>query len=251
MKYVLLISYDGFAYHGWQVQRDRVTIAGTMIQAFTSIFDAPVRLIGASRTDAGVHALGQVALVDADIAFEPEVLRTIWNRRLPRDIHIRACIKASDDFSPFKGIEQKTYYYHFFTERPLPFYARYGLKCTRHVNIDRLKEALQLFVGTHDFRSFCTGFEKENTVRTIDSIDVIYVKQYQAYRIVMQGKGFLHHMLRRIVGACLYTAMYSERTLDELVVALKACNPHQQLPNAHAHGLLLRRIVYQNIRWNV
>lgn len=251
MKYVLLMSYDGFDYHGWQVQPNRVTIAGTLQQAFTSIFNAPLRLVGASRTDAGVHALGQVALVDTPAEMEPNALMTIWNRRLPRDIHIRSCIQAPDDFFPFAHVVQKTYYYHFFTHRPLPFYARYGLKCTRPVAIDRLEEGLALFVGTHDFRSFCTGFEQENTVRTIDTIKVIYVPQFQAYRIVVQGKGFLHHMIRRIVGACLYTAMYPDRSCEQLVAALHACNPHQQLPNAHAHGLLLRRIVYQNLRWNV
>lgn len=250
MKFVILISYDGFDYHGWQFQPRRPTIAGVMQQAFTSIFNTHVRLVGASRTDAGVHALGQVALVETQTALEPLELMNIWNRRLPRDIHIRACINAPDEFSPFKNVIQKTYYYHFFAHRPLPFYARYGLKCTRPVNIDRLQEGLNLFVGTHDFRSFCTG-ENHDTVRTIDKIQVVWVPQFQAYRIVVQGKSFLHHMIRRIVGACLYTAMYSERSCEQLVEALHACNPHQRLPNAHAHGLLLRRIVYQNMRWKV
>lgn len=251
MKYVLLVSYDGFDYHGWQVQRDKVTIAGIMGQAFTSIFDTKVRLVGASRTDAGVHALGQVVLADASVEFNPAALMDIWNRRLPRDIHIRSCIQAPDDFFPFKQVVQKTYYYHFFTQRPLPFFARYGLKCTRPVNIDRLQEGLALFVGTHDFRSFCTGCEQKDTVRTIDDIKVIYVPQYQAYRIVVRGKSFLHHMIRRIVGACLYTAMYPDRSCSQLAEALAACDAHQPLPNAQAHGLLLRRIVYQNLRWTL
>lgn len=251
MKYVILVAYDGFDYHGWQYQPQRKTIAGTLKQVFESTFNVPVRLVGASRTDAGVHALGQVVLVDATTAMDPQVVMEIWNRRLPRDIHIRSCIKAPDDFFPFKAVLQKTYYYHFFTRRPLPFYARYGLKCMRPVNIDRLQEGLSLFVGTHDFRSFCTGLEQKDTVRTIDAIKVIFVPQYQAYRIVVQGKSFLHHMIRRIVGACLYTAMYPNRTCQQLIDALYACNPHQQLPNAHPHGLLLRRIVYQDLRWNI
>lgn len=251
MKYVVRLSYDGFDYHGWQFQPNRVTIAGILHHEFESIFNTPVRLIGASRTDAQVHALGQVALVDTTAEMDPYELMHIWNRRLPRDIHIRSCIVAPHDFFPFSNVVQKTYYYHFFTKRPLPFYARYGLKCTRAVNLDRLQEGLALFVGTHDFRSFCTGFEQDSTVRTIDSISVVFVPQYQAYRIVVQGKSFLHHMIRRIVGACLYTAMYPNRTCEQLREALLARDPHQQLPNAHGHGLLLRRIIYKNLRWEL
>lgn len=249
MKFVILISYDGLNYSGWQMQKKEVTISSILQESFETIFDKDLRLVGASRTDAGVHALGQIALVDTSLEIDKNSLLDCWNKRLPKDINIRAIQLAPENFHPLKNVEKKVYYYHFFLQRPLPFISRYGLLCKHPVDLEKLNEALKIFVGTHDFRSFCTGYEQENTVRTIDEIKVVYLKNFKIYRIIIVGKSFLRHMIRRIVGAALDIAMREDKNVEDIIWALQQKNPHQQLPNAKPHGLLLRRIFYNNLKW--
>ncbi len=249
MKYALLISYDGTEYHGWQSQQHCQTVSDTLANAFKTAFAMDCTLQGASRTDAGVHALGQTAHITTQLDIDPATLRQAWNGRLPRDIHIRDLIIAPDAFHALKNVHEKTYYYHVFVERPLPFVSRYGSICRTPLNIDKLCESLDIFVGTHDFRSFCTGDEQESTIRTINSIDVVYLKAFKTYRIIVRGKSFLRYMIRRIVGAALDCATRPSLSLQALVDALAEKNPQQQLPTAPAQGLLLRKIIYNNLQW--
>jgi tRNA pseudouridine38-40 synthase len=249
VKYVILISYDGLNYNGWQMQKRDTTISSVLHDSYKNIFHTDLRLVGASRTDSGVHALGQVALVDIPLKIDKNVLLSSWNKRLPKDIYIRAIQNAPEDFHPLKNVERKIYYYHFFIQKPLPFISRYGILCKHPIDLEKLNKALNVFVGTHDFRSFCTGYEQENTVRTVELIKVVYLKKFKTYRIIISGKGFLRHMIRRIVGAAFDIAMRDDKTIDDIVWALQQKNPHQQLPNAKPHGLLLRRIFYSNLKW--
>lgn len=251
MKYVLLISYDGTDYHGWQTQHHCVTVSGKLMDAFNDAFAMPVSLQGASRTDAGVHALGQVAHLETDLDLDQDIIKKAWNGRLPRDIMIRNLIKGPDDFHALKNVQEKVYHYHFFLERPLPFIARYGMVCRMRVDFDKLYEGLQIFVGEHDFRSFCTGDEQESTIRTITSIEIVYLKKFKVYRVIVRGKSFLRYMIRRLVGAALDCAMRPSKSIDALRNALEEKNPQQQLPTAPPQGLLLRKITYSSFGWNV
>jgi tRNA pseudouridine38-40 synthase len=250
MRYVLLISYDGTDYHGWQFQQHCQSVSGRMREAFHDAFKRDAALLGASRTDAGVHALGQVAHVDADLDLDATVLMKAWNGRLPRDIIIRDLVKSTQDFHALKNVQEKVYHYHFFLERPLPFIARYGMVCKIPVEREKLEAALQVFVGTHDFRSFCTGDEQETTIRTIDSIELIYLKRFKTFRIEVRGKSFLRYMIRRIVGAALDCAMRPTQTVADIQFALEEKNPQQQLPTAPPEGLLLRKITYTTFTWD-
>ena len=245
MRYKLIIAYDGTDYHGWQVQPDEITVAGTLQNRFYNAFKIACQLIGASRTDAGVHALGQVAECRTEFDLDPEKLRLAWNNILPADIVIRSLEQAEESFKIFRQVDYKIYHYHFFLERPLPFFQRYGWYYWHPVNLDYLHNALQVFVGTHDFRSFCTGDEKENTVRTIRSITVEYVSAYNCYRIVVIGPSFLRYMIRRVVGASLEVASRIDLSMEVLHKALEQKDPRQLLPTAHAKGLLLYKIVYK------
>jgi len=248
MRYILLIAYDGLTYHGWQIQKHCRTIAGTIRAAFKESFHVDVRLVGASRTDTGVHALGQIALVEMPLAIECSVLKKTINGRLPNNIVVRRVGVAPEDFHPLRGVTSKTYFYHFFCEQPLPFIARYGTWFKHPLSIEHIRKGLTIFKGTHDFRSFCTDPQVDSTVRTIDEIRVDYLKWIRTYRIIVQGKGFLHHMIRRILGAVFYAALY-DKDHDVLVRALEERNPYQKLPIAKAHGLLLRRIRYERLLW--
>lgn len=239
-----LISYDGTDYAGWQEQPDKIAVVNMLKNRFKQVFGQEVRIVGSSRTDAGVHALGQVARVETNFDINPDNLLQAWNGRLPQDIHIRSIIPATDNFHPQRNVRQKTYYYHFFDKRPLPIASRFGIHWHLPFDLQKLQESLAIFVGTHDFRSFCTGDEQENTIRTIDSIEYRFIPHYHVHRIVVRGPGFLRYMIRRIVGASLHVASYKKLMPEILVAALAEKNPLQQLPTAPAHGLLLRKIMF-------
>lgn len=244
-SYKLLIAYDGTSYHGWQIQPDAITVAGVLQERFKKVFGHEIHLVGASRTDAGVHALGQVALCTTPISLDPQKLCSAWNGRLPEDIRIRCAQAVPATFHPQRNVQTKTYWYHVFTERPLPGFARYGSWYRFPVSYEKLQAGLKLFEGTHDFRSFCTGDEQESTVRTVTAIRVVRLPRYRAYRIEVQGPGFLRYMIRRMVGAALYVASHDTLSVEEITRTLAACNPLHTLPSAPAQGLVLRKIIYR------
>src|SRR5260221_4370762 len=214
--YKLVIAYDGTDYFGWQDQPEKPSIAASLNKAFAKVFKSEIKVLGASRTDAGVHALGQVARIKTDLAITPEKLKWAWNNALPADIAIRSLELVEDSFNPFCNVAQKIYHYHFFVERPLPFVQRYGYFYPYKIDFDILKESLQFFVGTHDFCAFKSSEDtRENTVRTIDAITIDYLPRYKAYRITVKGQKFLRHMIRRIVGASLAVASSSAKALED------------------------------------
>lgn len=245
--YKLTIAYDGLDYSGWQAQNHKPSIAQALNHAFTKVFKTEMRVLGASRTDAGVHALGQIARIKTDLNISTEKLQWAWNNALPADISIRSLELADDTFNPFCNVEQKIYHYHFFTERPLPFMQRYGYFFPYKLDFELLRAALQVFIGTHDFASFRSSEDvRENTVRTIDTINLEYLPRYKAYRITVKGQKFLRHMIRRIVGASLHVATKDNSALLVLQKVLAARNPAHTLPNAPAQGLMLRKIIYRS-----
>jgi len=244
--YKMVVAYDGTAYHGWQRQPNAITVVQMLEATFKGVFKQEISISGASRTDAGVHALGQVASFSLSMQIAPDRLMFAWNNALPNDILIREMSIVADDFNPRRRVVSKTYHYLFFNERPLPLGQQYGWYYSRPVDLDLLYQALQLFVGTHDFRSFCTGYDMQSTVRRIDSIHLEYDERLQAHRIVVQGPGFLRYMIRRIVGACLAVASKDQFSCQDISIALEKKDPAQLLPNSPAKGLVLHKIVYEN-----
>ncbi len=242
--YKIVVAYDGTNYHGWQFQPNATTVSQVLADAFSAVFFKKVSILGASRTDTGVHAYGQVAIVQSPIHIDAVILRRAWSKALPSDIVIKSVEKLNSLIHPHDGVIQKTYIYHFFTERPMPFVQRYGWFIHRPIDLDVLRSALNVFVGTHDFRSFCSGDDLQDTVKTIDSVDVFYVADWNAYRIEIKGKSFLRYMVRRIVGACLEIASRKHLSLNHLISVFKQTNPCHTLPNAPAKGLILERIEY-------
>ena len=244
-RYKFLVSYDGTDYKGWQEQKTEKTVAGTLKQSFCDVFKKDCSIVGASRTDAGVHADGQVARIRTDLEIDPEQMSNAWNNVLPSDIVIRDIQLITDNFHPFKNVVQKTYWYHLFEQRPLPFSQRFGWYFAPPIDHQKLKEALNVFVGTHDFRSFATDYDKSlNTVRRIDSIDLVFDEQLNAYRICVKGPSFLHHMIRRIVGAAVEVAFKDRLQPNYLREVLAQKNPRQTLQNAPGKGLTLYSIEY-------
>lgn len=246
-SYKIIIAYDGTDYHGWQQQQhDHVTIMHALQKTFYDVFGKRISINGASRTDAGVHALGQVGVFSVDMAIDPKRMKSAWNAILPPAIVIRSIERSDASFNPQRNVDYKIYHYYIFTRQPLPYASRYGYYVRDQLDIEKLKQGLSVFVGTHDFRSFCTLYDKsKNTVRTINSIDVIYIPRYKAYRVVVKGPSFLHFMIRRIVGACIEVATRPDLTIDILRDALVQRDPRQWLPKAPAQGLVLYKIKYK------
>lgn len=247
ITYKLIISYDGTRYHGWQAQPRKATIAGTLEQTFKKLFDSDISVFGASRTDAGVHARGQVAVFSTDIDLPAHRMLFAWNNMLPNDIVITSIEVADPDFHPMYNVKQKTYSYTLYAKRPSPFVARYGWYYHRKMDMDRLEAALAQFLGTHDFRAFCTieDIVIENTVRTIDSINVMYDTELDVYRIEIKGEKFLRYMIRRMIGAAVKVASDEKVPLGIITQTLQKKDPSHTLPNAPACGLTLMNIEYK------
>jgi tRNA pseudouridine38-40 synthase len=249
MFYKMVIAYDGTNFCGWAPQPNQNSVSQFMQKKFQEIFGHTITITGASRTDAGVHALGQVARFQTDIAINTHGLRKAWNARLGDTVFIRSLEAIPTPFNPRTNVSHKTYYYHFFLDRPLPFIAKYGLYHPKKLDLALLEHVLQLFVGTHNFTSFSTGEPiAGNPICTIKSIKLHYFKRFGMYQISVTGNRFLRHMIRRLVGAALLTAKQgSPVTINQVHDALKGENSSHCLPTAPAHGLLLYKIYYKQI----
>lgn len=246
-SYKITVSYDGTNYYGWQVQKARSSIAQALQDTFADVFGSSIELIGASRTDAGVHAMGQIAVFSSGVNITPRRLLFGWNNKLPRDIRILELQEIAAQFHPYRTKTQKTYWYHFFTQAPLPFVARYGWSVHQALDLEKLQECLKVFVGTHDFKAFATLSDSDvrTTIRTIHSINLEYLPEWQAYRIIVVGPGFLQHMIRRIVGACIKVATKKQLSADYLCDMLTNKDTRTVLPTAPARGLMLYKVEYK------
>jgi len=240
----MIVAYDGTAYYGWQEQQREQTVAGTLQACFSRVFHRSVKVVGASRTDAHVHALGQVARFYTDLAIDAKRLKRAWNNALPLDIHIRVLERASDTFHPQHDVVHKRYDYYIFPQRPLPYVARYGWWIRHDIDPARLRSALQTFIGRHDFRSFATGsYHQQSTVCYIQDIQVRWLPRYGAYQIRFFGHRFLQHMIRRLVGAACDVAR-GRRTRHDVIRVLEEKNPRQHFMTAPGRGLFLHHIEY-------
>ena len=170
----LTVAYDGTNYHGWQVQPNAVTIEGKLNEAISELTKETIQVIGASRTDAGVHALGNVAVFDTTSRIPAEKFSYALNQRLPEDIVIQSSKQVADDFHPRHCDCRKTYEYDILNRTfPLPAYRNTAYFLYGTLNIEAMRRACQAFLGEHDFASFCAaGAQVQTTVRKIYSLEV-------------------------------------------------------------------------------
>ncbi len=244
-QYKLVISYDGTDYSGWIQQKTRPSIVQTLQDTFADVFKKRICLLGASKTDAGVHAFGQMAVFKTDIVIDSQKMKWAWNNALPSSIVIRSLVH-DDQFHPHYNVKRKVYYYHLFTQRSLPFVTRYGHYVSHAFDKKCFYDTLQLFVGTHDFSAFYTGNDRDtDAIRTIDDIRLEYIKRYRMYRVVVIGERFLRHMVRRMIGAALAIVSGDGITHVDICTALKSRIMYSPFPVAPAQGLVLRKIIYQ------
>lgn len=203
----LTVAYDGTNYCGWQIQKNGITVEEVLNKTLSKFFGQEIAVIGASRTDSGVHAMGNVAVFDADVTMPPEKISYAINNLLPDDIRIQKSEEVAPDFHPRYCDIRKTYEYRIYNAQfPDPMMRLYSHFVYYRLNEMKMQQAANYLVGEHDFKSFCTPKEEvENTVRTIYYIKV--VREGNLIRIRINGNGFLYNMVRIIVGSLLKVGM--------------------------------------------
>lgn len=243
MRVKLIVAYDGTNYCGWQIQDNGITIEEVLNRELSSLLKEDIHVIGASRTDSGVHALGNVAVFDTETRIPAEKISFALNQRLPEDIRIQESCQVADDFHPRFCDTIKTYEYKIWNNRfPNPIVRLYSKFVYYNIDIEKMESAAKYLVGEHDFKSFCsTRTQVENTVREVTDINF----RTEGNMIIMQikGYGFLYNMVRIIMGTLLKVGMgmYPPEHVKEI---LDACDRSTAGPKAEACGLTLVGIEY-------
>lgn len=250
MNYKLLIQYDGTDFHGWQVQENDRTIQGELERVIGMLADAKVSVIGSGRTDAGVHAEGQVANVVVNRSFTPEKLGAAINGNLWRDIRVMNVEKMPDEFHARFSARSKTYVYRIVNAPVMsPFRRRYAHHEHRPVDIARMTEAARLLLGEHDWTAFSSSqSDGDSRVRTVTNTTVeSYWDPCAAANIVefrISANGFLRYMVRSITGTLLEIAR-GEKDLDLIQRALVTGDRSLAGTTAPAKGLTLVKVDYE------
>lgn len=237
----LTVAYDGTNYHGWQVQNNGITIESELNRCLTDLLREPIEVIGASRTDSGVHALGNIAVFDTTSRIPAEKISYALNQRLPEDIRVQRSEQVADDWHPRKCASRKTYEYRIYrAEFPMPVKRLYSLFTYHDLDVSRMQEAAAYLEGEHDFKSFCqTGAQVETTVRTLYSVEV---EEQGENDLVIRvcGNGFLYNMVRIIAGTLLEIGQGKKDPMDIFAI-LEVKDRSAAGPTAPAHGLTLMK----------
>lgn len=244
MNILLTIAYDGTQYYGWQIQNGQLTIQEVVQTALTQLYQKPLTIRGASRTDTGVHALGQRGMfVYPDNYIPLEKLPLALNNKLPPDVRIMKAEAVSDDFHPQFGAKNKSYAYKIYNANIIdPVYNNYAWHVKPALDIDKMNAAAQALIGTHDFNAFCAaGSVVKSTVRTIYEIKV--TKDNNLVTIDVNGNGFLYNMVRIISGTLCYIG-YGKLAVADMATILASKDRTTGGITAPPQGLTLVNINY-------
>ena len=243
-NYKLTLSYDGTRFFGWEHQPTTdMTIQGKLEAVLSRMTEREVEVIGAGRTDAGVHAKGMVANARLDTAMTEEEIRDYMNHYLPDDICVREVRIASERFHSRYNALGKTYCYTCYTGDLKPVFNRkYVWVLEQAPDVEAMRQAAEILVGTHDFASFCSNPRmKKSTVRKVDRIDIEPSGAY--LNLTFHGTGFLQHMVRILTGTLLEVG-WGKRTPESMAELLEARSRALAGITAPARGLCLIRVDY-------
>jgi tRNA pseudouridine38-40 synthase len=244
MKNILLtITYDGTNYNGWQKQPNGIGIQEKIEEACYKIFKQNLKVIGASRTDTGVHALGQRGLISIDTNIPIDRIPYALNSALPKDIVIRDAKEVSEDFHPRYSAIEKTYHYQILNEKfQIPQYRNISAFISIDLDINEMNRAAQSFIGTYDFTSFCsTGSSVKTTVRTIYKSSVQKQSPFIIFEVT--GNGFLYNMVRIMAGTLIEVGIGKKEPSDIKDIILSK-NRNLAGKTAPPQGLTLIEINY-------
>ncbi len=245
-NYKLTIAYDGTSYSGWQIQPNGPSIQEEIQRALHTILRHEVSIIGSGRTDAGVHALGQIAHFKSHHVIDLYRLLNSLNGLLPRDIRVKKIDPAPLPFHAQYSATSKTYHYHMTLERfQDPFIRLYSYHLLEKIDLDVLVEASRLFLGTHDFTSFANeahaGSAAHDAVRTLKRLDVVL--ETGGLRLEFEADGFLYKMVRNIVGTLLEIAA-GKRCVEDIPLLFELKDRKRAGRAVPPHGLFLVKVDY-------
>jgi len=243
MRYKLTIEYDGSAYHGWQLQPNAPTVQGVLEAAVHQLSGETVRVVAAGRTDAGVHASGQVVSFSLQ---HPKPLATVvaaLNALTPRDISIAAADIVADDFDPRRRARSRVYVYRIWNTRwPSPFWRRYSWHVAHGLEVAAMQTAALALVGEHDFSTFrAAGCDAEHPIRRVLRSEITPSEPLVTYTI--EATAFLRHMVRNIIGTLVEVGA-GVRAAADLPRLLAARDRTLAGPTAPACGLCLTQVKY-------
>lgn len=243
MRVKLVVAYEGTNYCGWQIQPNGITIEEVLNETLSSLLGEKITVTGASRTDAGVHSLGNVAVFETHTRMPAEKISFALNQRLPEDIVVQESCQVPKDFHPRFAKSIKTYEYCILNcrfrqplERRTSYFYHYPL------DVRAMQEAASYLVGEHDFTSFASVHAQTNTyVRTIYALDV--VREGNMIRIRVQGNGFLYNMVRIIAGTLIQVGAGVKKP-EDMESILAGQDRELAGPTAPAHGLTMIGLEY-------
>lgn len=219
MRVGLLLSYDGTDFSGWQRQGEKRCVQTVLEEAAEQIFSAPVKITASGRTDAGVHALGQVAVFDAETSIPPDRIAFCFNRLLPKDVRVLKSGEVSCSFDITREAKRKTYrYLAYFSPAEQPLLERYATLLPKEASVERMQNALRLVLGEHDFKAFrAANYTSKTSVRRIYEASVTeHVAPFgKVYVLEVTGNGFLYHMVRILAGEIFAVGMGKEEKIGE------------------------------------
>lgn len=243
-NFKLTIEYDGSSYHGWQRQKNERTIQGEIENALKIMTGKKIVLTGAGRTDAGVHAFGHTANFRCDTHLAADVFQKGLNSLVPKDIVIRECQEADENFHARYDAKSKIYNYRILNRTiPAAIYRQYAWFIQKKLDIGAMRSAIDHIIGTHDFKAFeGAGSPRSNTIRCIMKADLIEKDtDYLVFEI--EGDGFLRFMVRNIVGT-LVDVGFCKITPDDFKRILFSKDRNLASPTAPSHGLFLMQVRY-------
>lgn len=248
MKRVFLkVAYDGTEFHGWQVQPEERSVEGELNKALFELTKEDIKVIGASRTDSGVHALGNVAVFDTESTIPGEKFKYALNTLLPADVSVMASRDVPSTFHPRHCDSIKTYEYRIYCSKfSNPLKNRYALFCPYDLSVERMNEAAKYLVGEHDFKSFCSvKTQAETTVRKLYTADVFYDGEDIIVRL--SGAGFLYNMVRIITGSLIEVGIRKYEP-DHIKEVLESTDRTVAGPTVEPQGLTLINVDFPLIQ---
>jgi tRNA pseudouridine38-40 synthase len=239
----LTLAYDGTEFHGWQIQPELRTVQGELQQALQKLFNHEVKVAGSGRTDAGVHAHGQVANVETIRSMDTDAVLRGANALLPRDVRVIDVEEVSPEFHARRSARSKTYEYHVWRNPTVsPFHVRYVYACRYPLNEDAMDRGTQHFIGTHDFTSFSSAeAKKEDRTRTI--FEASWNRSDTTWVFRIRGSGFLQYMVRTITGTLLDIG-HGRLRPEQLSGIFDARDRSLAGPTLPPHGLHLVEVEY-------
>ena len=240
----LRLKYDGSRYHGWQVQKNDITVCQTMEEALEKVCGHPVKLVGCGRTDAGVHALRYCANFKSDCRIPLDRLPLAINSRLPGDIAVVAAAEAPEDFNAIGSCIKKEYIYKIHNSNIRdPFWEKRVCFYPQHLDMELMQRAAKAFEGTHDFKAVRSeGTQTKTTVRTVYWCRA--EKEGDIITVSICANGFLYNMCRAMVGTMVY-ASYGKLLPEEIPALLEKGDRRLTGPTMPPQGLYLNRVWYK------